>query len=1143
MKAHKSLFASIISLLLCVTMFLGTTLAWFTDTVTITNNRIKNGTLDVELWMDKAWDGNYVDISGSEDGDIFSEAKDGKSVKWEPGKTEIVFLAVANKGKLALNYNIIIDVKDLDTGDNVDPARALEYAIIDGWKAEDYKAAEVNGWSDYEKLQMVQTGSLASGKSVAAEKGALTKDGVDYFALAVHMDEEAGREYMGKGLGIDVQINAKQMASEYDSITNQYDANATYNDDMWNLPNYVNVYANDFETEAEKNWTIGSVELAASFLVSDVASRVTGEKPENFYITKDDAKSGSGYFRMKSGYHWAGYYFAQNASPFVSGKEYTLTALVRIDKDDAGKLPLDPYFRLEFQDSAKTMQYFYFNKDTANGATVNEENAGEWVELSWTFTAPEGADKPTSKQKLTVYKSWTEEENANKTRGYGVVEVDNIRISYEAEPGEESSVTELAKFRNMLAQEAAVSQMVQQATLEDEGERTPIPGTTNLSSDSGFSNPTLNQEGTSSWFAKPDFVSSGEWAEDSHTNDGSGSLKLTYNGTNGNPWYYQMVDDVKTDVVYHLSFWYKIPEENTKGKPVVKIETYADQSIPGAPADPYDQPQHQPSAGYVRDGEWHQVTYNFVVSDNTYSIKLLPRLVGSGTIYLDDIELYMTPPVDVVSLETEHKFFYDDELTDTTFKASFVGEYFPQYATGTTADFQVYDGENLIWESTGNQFNENVATAVFPLSTLQKKAVPYCVKVTLRGADGSEIDADSETIFVYPRPEYMTSDGIYLVNGKDTFNAVFGYHVTGTDNIYENIDEVYQKVAEAGINVVQLRTVITSDLVIKQLDACQKAGIMGLVTLYVNGYEAGDEINQQYTINVLSDGRVANHPANYGYAICDEPFLRDANAHRDMENSYRLVRQYDTKHPIFSVEGHLVNMGKTMRYTDIFIGDFYKPAHYHSVYNFTSQALEMRNGRPVYTLVQTYSEPSKGVYLPSGSEAVNNAWQVLLAGGTGVGYFSITDGVDLDKFNREPSLDQSKAIWEADDGGDLWNALVDFGTNARELAFDHFVYDKSPAFNEKLDGNAKYWYSSWVVDGSVYMVVLGMMKDESVQASIPLTSTNNAVSIPSGTVELISGDNTAATISNGNLTLEVNGVDVMLYKITPDTAVDFSSLN
>ena len=385
---------------------------------------------------------------------------------------------------------------------------------------------------------------------------------------------------------------------------------------------------------------------------------------------------------------------------------------------------------------------------------------------------------------------------------------------------------------------------------------------------------------------------------------------------------------------------------------------------------------------------------------------------------------------------------------------------------------------------------------------------------------------------------YAADESAIVLNLNNESN--FGYHVKGTDNVYENLDEIYQKVKEAGINVVQLRSVITSDEVILQLDACERAGIMGLVTLYVNGYEAGDEINQQYTINVLSDGRVANHPANYGYAICDEPFLRDANAHKDMENSYRLVRQYDTKHPIFSVEGHLVNMGKTMRYTDIFIGDFYKPAYYHTVYNFTNQALEMANGRPVYTLVQTYSEPSKNVQFPSGSEAVNNAWQVLLAGGTGLGYFSITDGVDLDKFNRDPALNESKPIWTV---GDMWDALVDFSKNAKELAFDHFVYDKSPTFNENLRSDAKYWYSSWVVDGSVYMVVLGMMKDGSVQASIPLTSTNNAVSISSGTVELISGDNTVAEISNGNLTLEVNGVDVMLYKITPDTAVDFSSLN
>lgn len=50
MKSTKrSLLLSILSMILCISMLLGTTYAWFTDSVTSGKNRINAGNLDVEL--------------------------------------------------------------------------------------------------------------------------------------------------------------------------------------------------------------------------------------------------------------------------------------------------------------------------------------------------------------------------------------------------------------------------------------------------------------------------------------------------------------------------------------------------------------------------------------------------------------------------------------------------------------------------------------------------------------------------------------------------------------------------------------------------------------------------------------------------------------------------------------------------------------------------------------------------------------------------------------------------------------------------------------------------------------------------------------------------------------------------------------
>ena len=58
---------------------------------------------------------------------------------------------------------------------------------------------------------------------MAAPHGALKAEEYDYFALAVHMKEEAGNEYQNKYIDIDVIVQAGQLSSEEDSFGKDYD--------------------------------------------------------------------------------------------------------------------------------------------------------------------------------------------------------------------------------------------------------------------------------------------------------------------------------------------------------------------------------------------------------------------------------------------------------------------------------------------------------------------------------------------------------------------------------------------------------------------------------------------------------------------------------------------------------------------------------------------------------------------------------------------------------------------------------------------------------------------------------------------------------------------------------------------------------
>ncbi len=94
-SSKKALLLSLLSLVMCCAMLVGSTFAWFTDSVTSGKNKIVAGNLDVEL--------EYAPASAAEGGTIAPEAWQkvesttnlfDEQALWEPGHTEYVYLRV-----------------------------------------------------------------------------------------------------------------------------------------------------------------------------------------------------------------------------------------------------------------------------------------------------------------------------------------------------------------------------------------------------------------------------------------------------------------------------------------------------------------------------------------------------------------------------------------------------------------------------------------------------------------------------------------------------------------------------------------------------------------------------------------------------------------------------------------------------------------------------------------------------------------------------------------------------------------------------------------------------------------------------------------------------------------------------------------
>lgn len=221
----RALMMSVVSLFLCFTMLLGTTYAWFTDSVTSSGNKIMAGTLDIDLFMHNE-DGTVVEITDAKE-PLFGTAalaQDSNNTLWEPGKTQVVYLSLVNNGNLDLKYKVNVNV----TEDPDNLREVMKYAITPDAQV---NTNPVTAWDETQGNSVVFGINATEASTVELKAGK-----THYFALSLHMDEEAGNEYQGKTMSFDVVVFATQFASEEDSFGPDYDDLATYEDGAYVLP-------------------------------------------------------------------------------------------------------------------------------------------------------------------------------------------------------------------------------------------------------------------------------------------------------------------------------------------------------------------------------------------------------------------------------------------------------------------------------------------------------------------------------------------------------------------------------------------------------------------------------------------------------------------------------------------------------------------------------------------------------------------------------------------------------------------------------------------------------------------------------------------------------------------------------------------
>ena len=227
----RALLTSALALLMCVTMLVGATFAWFTDTASTGVNKIQAGNLKMEVTYKNTAGGSFEKVN--KETPVFNN-----NALWEPGHVEYVVLKISNAGNLALKYKLGINIASETGSTNVfdKPFKLSDYirfAVLDDDKSSLGRDALVTaagagtvlnaGYTDEDHLVPVGkgTGEDVSSKTVT---------------LVVWMPKSVGNEAnykVAEGItapSIDLGINvvATQLTYENDSFNDQYDKDAEY---------------------------------------------------------------------------------------------------------------------------------------------------------------------------------------------------------------------------------------------------------------------------------------------------------------------------------------------------------------------------------------------------------------------------------------------------------------------------------------------------------------------------------------------------------------------------------------------------------------------------------------------------------------------------------------------------------------------------------------------------------------------------------------------------------------------------------------------------------------------------------------------------------------------------------------------------
>ncbi|MBE7024761.1 MAG: hypothetical protein E7408_01740 [Ruminococcaceae bacterium] len=784
-----------------------------------------------------------------------------------------------------------------------------------------------------------------------------------------------------------------------------------------------------------------------------------GEMNKEIFMEESDTADGTRALKFKKaeGSVW----LSQTVYPLTVGNTYAFSGMLKpLTKNAGGSIVIIHY-------DVDKIELKKINKAFPD-AEVNK-----WTEVYTTFTVPENTTQTVVQVRLpSVTPGETDTEIAT-------VLWDKISVMGEGElpePEAEAAFVEMPAFSRELLTNGGF----------EEGN---LPAVTNWSP--------FDDRDPKTWVDNR-FASVVEGAG----RDGSRALRITTTLENL-PWTKQLVagENFDPNAVYQASYWFK-GEVATVG---CKFEWYdADGNYMGGASGHMD--------GYT-GGEWKRFVKTFSPPSECAKVMFYVRIFAPGEAYFDDVSFYMIEeaPVRPVHLSTNEVFFYTD-MTEGIATGAADTKKFPALKEGGRVDFQMQDPSGVVLSSGSAPLADGAATWKFDPRQMTEEGQDYTITATIYDAAGNMVGTETQRICRYKRPEMMTPDGQFVIDGEP-FYPVFAWHVRATELGF---------MAEIGVNTTQSVAPLK-----EYLDEAEKHGIKVVARIYPDMKPAGHPDNYENSKRVISE--LWNHPALLAWAVMDEPSLKFPNHWDLFYDTYKLVRDIDPLHPVFMIQCAPDYYEEFGKYVDIVALDPYpgSPDKLQKVGNYArraAQASHYHKGNMV--LNQTYLE---GTYFPTLMDVRNLWYQALMAGSTSNGFYAFYDATK-DENGNVIDLNES----------DIWPGMVEFKNAEMQESYDLFLKQKYPIFSSFWKTDVPIW-TAYVKDGKVSIIVINPNNVED-SVSIPLVSDGGTVSITGFTANVKYGGSGTVASAGSTLDLTLAPNAALVYEITPNTATDFSGL-